>query len=265
MQRLSFDRGIVFAAIAAAMMVALAGLPAAQEQVPQSDDIIAHVNAVYDGVESASGSIVRIIDYGEGEPGRSEGRFIAGKPDRLKIEFGGAVARTILYDGSMYRLYFPKDNRGYITETSGLTAQERYVLGAGLYFGNAFRGLSEGYRFSVVDTFEGNIIVKATPDTPQTFAYVLVGVSPETWTVRGIEYFDGEGRVISQTRYLEFARKDSGLFFPIKIETSAQLPGGIMVETIMLSRVEINAPLDERAFARPGDDATSWAEQPLRR
>lgn len=247
------------------MMSALAGLSSAQERVPRAEEIIARVNAVYDGVESATGSIVRIIDYGEGEPGRSEGRFMVGKPDRLKIEFGGAAVRTIMYDGSMYRLYFPKENRGYLTETSGLTAQERYVLGAGLYFGNAFRGLSEGYRFSVADTFEGNIIVKAAPDTPQTFEYILIGVAPETWTVRGIEYFDGEGRVISQTRYLEFARKDGGLFFPVKIETSAQLPGGIMVETIMLSRVEINAPLDERAFARPGDDETSWAEQPLRR
>lgn len=228
-----------------------------------TEDIMKHINETYAKTISAKGKISRVTDFGEGEPDRFDGTFVIQKPFFLHIALDGASPRTSVFDGTYYRLFFPSENRGYYTEASNLTAGQRFVLGAGPYFGNIFDGMADTFTFKAVDLFEGNIIVKATPIGQSPYRYVLIGISPDTWTIRIVEYFDDAGEVVRQIRYLTFKSAEGGVYFPTTVETSMILASHVMTETLYLTDVVLNGRISDSEFAVPGDKDTHWASEPF--
>jgi len=239
-------------------------VPAQEKPGYTAGEVIALVNKTYRRVFSARGRITRITDYGEGKPRRLDGRFLIRKPAKMLIELAGDTHQFMSFDGSRYRLYFPKENTGYFTDARSLSKSERYVLGPGPFFGNIFSILDEGYTFKVIDFYEGNLIVKAVPGNPGVFKYILIGVAPETWTIRGVEHFDGKGVLVSQTRYLAFTSVGDSVFFPTTVETATLLAKHVTVETTYLTRVRLNVPIGDELFLVPDNETTLWKEHPFR-
>jgi len=238
--------------------------PAREKPGYTAEEIIALVNKTYRRVFSASGRITRITDYGEGKPRRLDGRFLIRRPEKMLIELAGDTHQYMSFDGSRYRLYFPKDNTGYFTDTRNLSKSERYVLGPGPFFGNIFSILDEGYTFEVVDFYEGNLVVRATPGNPSIFKYILIGVAPGTWTIRAVEHFDGKDVLVNQTRYLAFTNVGDSLFFPTTVETATLLAKHVTVETTYLTRVRLNVPIEDDLFLIPDNETTLWKAHPFR-
>ena len=241
--------------------------PEIPEAVEPSDynteDVIAHVNEMYGKVHSARGRITRIIEAGDNNTKRYIGRFAIRKPDRLLVEFTGDVRQFMGYDGKTFRIYFPDENRGFYTETGKLSSLERFVLGPGPFFGNILQIMSDGFKLEVADFFEGNLILKASPEQPLYLNLVLLGISPDTWTIRAVEHFDRENNLVSQTRFLSFKSLGDSLFFPTTVETSTVVKDNVMLETTLLTRVQLNIPLEDDVFRIPDNDETVWKEQPF--
>jgi len=222
------------------------------------DELIARVKETYAGLVSARGSITRIIEYDDAEPERDEGTITVLGPDKLRIDFKGDMPRSIISDGEIFRIFFPGENRGYYTELANCTAGERFILGPGPYKGNILDGMGPEFTYSIADNYMGNIILRADAIESGTFSYILIGIAPETWTIRGVEYFDRNGDLVRQIRFLEFASVDGSFFFPTQAVTSQQVSNNITVETIYITDARLNVPIEEKLFDKPGDGATEW-------
>ena len=130
-------------------------------------------------------------------------------------------------------------------------------------FGNIFQILTIDYKFELTDYFEGNLIIKATPEKQNIFNYILIGVAPGTWTIRAVEHFDRNNELISQTRYLTFASVGDSLYFPTTVETLTRLTKQVMVESTYLRQVQLNVNIGDNFFLIPDNNDTIWTEQPF--
>ncbi|MFC1693769.1 hypothetical protein ACFL1R_09720 [Candidatus Latescibacterota bacterium] len=139
---------------------------------------------------------------------------------------------------------------------------ERYVLGPGPFFGNILPVMEKEYSFSVIDMFEGKLILKATPLNADGINYILIGIDPEVWIIRAVELFDAQNNLLKQTNYLEFLSYGDSLFFPITVKTLSITNGRVTEETILLSNVRINVTFGESDFQIPGNDNAEWIARP---
>jgi len=253
--------------VAVFTLVVLSVLPcvSGKEQDFSPDEVMGFVKKTYGKVFSARGVITRIIEYGGGETERSDGVFAASRPDRMLIEFKGDLHQFMGFDGDFFRIYFPGENRGFYTDAAELGIPERFVLGPGPFFGNILDIVDSSFKLEVADFYEGKIVLKAIPGNPAQFSSILIGVAPETWTIRAVEHYDMQNKLVSQTRYMAFKTVGDSLFFPTTVETSTLLKNGVMVETTYISEVMLNVLIDDEFFDIPGNDDTDWIAQPLKK
>lgn len=251
---------------------ALVGLPPGFEGVSFAEndlpgynlqEIVADVNRTYARVNSARGRIDRTVKLAEEVADSLQGRFAVEKPDHLLVEFVGGKRQVVGCDGKSFRVYFPDQNRGIYRNVEDLSSLERFVLGPTPFFGNILALMKEGFTLAVADTVKGNIIIKAVPERPLQFNFVLVAIAPQTWTIQAIEHFGRNNQLVSQTRFLEFTTIGDTLFFPTVVETSTLSDRGIVTETTRLSRVQLNVALRAEDFLISDNPETKWSLIPL--
>ena len=223
-----------------------------------SDYIISRINETYNKVHSAQGRITRTIEVDKTEIQRHNGRFAVRKPEHILIEFVGEFHQFVGFDGTTFRIYFPNENKGIFQKNSDMSPLERFILGPEPFFGNIFTVLKQGFSIKVADRVDGNIILKATPNNPVNFNFILVSVDPKTWTIQAIEHFDRTNTLVSQTKFLEYKTVGDSLFFPTKMATSNIISDAVRVETTRLTRVQLNIPIDDETFSIPASDDTEW-------
>jgi len=221
-------------------------------------EILANVETTYQRITSARGEITRIIEMRGRDPFILKGTFAVVKPDRMRIELRGESSQVTTCDSRMYRIYFPEKNRGVYEMTGPMHDLERYVKGPGHVFGDIMGVLRTGYDLTVADPIDEMLVLKAAPIEPSDIGYILVGISPETWTVRVVEQFDTKERVVSQSRYLAFHAAGNTLFFPSTVVVTVDTGGSIAVETTYFKKIELNVPIDNGLFKNPGDRDTDW-------
>jgi len=236
----------------------------AESPAYRPDDVIARVHETYDRVYSASGLITRIIEVDDKEPDILNGRFAIKKPDHMLVEFMGKLRYFNGYDGITFRVYFPEENRGYYQETNRMKSLEKFVLGPGPYFGNMLKLADSGFTFEITDHYQGNLVLKATPGNPLKIAYILFGIDPKSWTIGVVEYFDKNNELVSQTRFNSFRTFGNNLFIPTSVTTTTLEGGGLVVEKTLLTRVELNIPIEEEVFRIPSDNRTEWIASSVR-
>jgi outer membrane lipoprotein-sorting protein len=225
--------------------------------------ITAEVNRTYARVTSARGRIERTVKVVDGEADTLRGRFAVEKPDRLLVELVGGNRQVVGCDGETFRVYFPDQDRGIYRKVADLTSLERFVLGPTPFFGNILALTEDGFSLAVADTVAGNVIIKAVPERPFQFSFVLVAIDPRTWTVRAVEHFDRNNQLVSQTRFQEFEVTGDTLFFPTLVETATVSDRGIVDETTRLSRVQLNVALQGEDLSMPDSPQTVWSLLPL--
>lgn len=230
-----------------------------------AEDVIENVNKTYNRVFSASGIITRFLESGNDDAKFFSGSFAIQKPDRKIVRFEKDTPQYTGYDGKTYRIFFPEDNKGYYTDTRDLSDLEKYVLGPGPIFGNILKLMERGFTFRITDFYEGNIIILATPVNPQQYNYILIGIAPETWTIRAVEYFDKQNVLVNQTLFPAYINVGDSLFIPSTTTTTTVMSKIVTVETTQLTRVQLNIPLDNEEFIIPSNNATEWNAQPFRK
>ncbi len=255
-------RTAVISAVLAVCFSAGSAIPAlGQKKAPYTpEEIIAFIDKSCEGIESAEGTITRITEYGSDEPDHLEGTFRMRQPDRLFIHFKGETERVIGFDGRYFRIYFSSNNSGFFTDTSELGEKERFILGAAPYIGNMLKLYALDNTLELIDEYEGRYIVKAVPNDGNG-GYVLIGISPVTWTVSGIEQFDKDKKLVRQTRVLEFLRVGDTGYFPQTIEISTVFGETLYVETTTFSDITFNSEIDDQRFVITGKKNTNWRER----
>jgi len=226
------------------------------------DQILALVGETYGRISSAKGTVSRVAEIDDDAPARFEGEFFMKASGEMLFRYSSDPEREIGFDGTKFRIYFPGDDVGYYTDTSELSFAERFVLGSGPYIGNILEMYRDSHDLSIANYFEGRYIIKAS--SQETLgAYVLIGVSPGSWTVSGIEQYDVQNRLIRQTRYLEFERLDDTVFFPKTIEISTLQKDKIIIETTYFRDITLNGTINNKIFTITGSKKTDWRERPF--
>jgi len=223
------------------------------------ESVVDSVNRTYARVTSARGRISRTVEAGELVE-RFEGRFAARRPDHLFVELAGEDTQVLTYDGEYLHVYFPLQKRGLRRAAADLNPLERLTVGPAPFFGNVLPLLERGFSCDVADTVGGDLILKAIPDTPVLFNFILVAVDPSTWTVRAVEHFDRDNALVSQTRFLEFEAAGDSLFIPVETVSASLGKGGLFQETTRLSRVELNVSIADEVFAVRAGEGVVWEE-----
>lgn len=245
------------------IIIALSGAAIATEPPGYTpEEVLAYVNETYQKVQSAEGVILRTKGVGNEEQQRFTGRFAVKKPDLLFVEYVRDLRQLTAYDGKTFRIYFPDENRGLYRETQNLSEMERYILGPGPFFGNILPVMEKEYSFSVIDMFEGKLILRAIPRNSDVINYILIGIDPEVWIICAVELFYAQNNLVKQTRYLEFLSYGDSLFFPITVKTLSTTNSRVTEETTLLSNVQINVSPSESYFQIPGNDNTEWIARP---
>ncbi|MCE5249527.1 hypothetical protein LLG96_04825 [bacterium] len=220
-------------------------------------DVITHVMQTYSRVFSARGRITRSFESG-GEKQSYSGTFAVRKPDHILVEFVGDNHQYVGFDGTTFRLFFPAENKGIYKEAGSMNELERFITGPEPLFGNILSLINDAFSVKLADMVQGNLILKASPKKPLLFNFVLIAVDPKTWTVRAVEHFDRENKLVSQTKFLEFKSIGDSLFFPTKIATSSVSNENLYVESTELSRVQLNVIIEDEVFRIPGKSDTNW-------
>ena len=256
----------IFAALTAACLgaanisAAFAGEPAGVGSPPgfTVQKILANVATTYGRITSARGEITRIVEMQGRDPLFLKGTFAVVKPDRMRIELRGESTQVSTCDSRMYRIYFPEKKRGVYEMTGPMNDLERYVKGPGHLFGDIMGVLRTGYDLTAADPVDDMIVLKAVPIVPSDIGYILVGISPESWTIRAVEQFDTKERVVSQSRYMAFHAVGDTLFFPSTVVVTVDTGGSIAVETTYFRKIKLNVPIDNGLFKNPGDRDIDW-------
>ena len=241
------------------------GVSFGENGLPDHDlqQITAEVNRTYARVTSARGRIERTVKVADGVADTLRGRFAVEKPDRLLVDLVGENRQVVGYDGETFRVYFPDQDRGIYRKVVDLTSLERLVTGPTPFFGNMLALIEDGFSLAVADTAAGNVIVKAVPERPLLFNFVLMAIDPRTWTIGAVEHFDRNNQLVSQTRFHEYQVTEDTLFFPTLVETATVSDRGIVDETTRLSRVELNVALQGEDLSMPDSPETVWSLMPL--
>jgi len=222
-----------------------------------TNEVISKVMETYSRVYSAGGRITKTFEA-NGIRQNIKGRFAVVRPGRLYVEYIGEGRQVTVNDGETLRVYYPDENRGLYQYTSKMNPLESFLLGPEPFFGNILQLMGDKFKIELADMVSGNLILKAQPVTPLQFNFILVAVDPKTWTIQAVENFDRNNKLVSQTRYLEFKSDGDSLYFPSKTRTSTVSGENLLIETLELSRVQINVDFDDKRFNNPGNSDTEW-------
>ena len=113
----------------------------------------------------------------------------------------------------------------------------------------------------IADEVAGNLILKALPEKPLQFNFILIAIDPESWTIRAVEHFNRQNELVNQMRFLAFKSIGDSLYFPVTVKTSTIIGEQVMVETTKLSRIGLNDTIKETEFRIPDNDNTKWLRQ----
>ncbi len=241
------------------LMVMVTTRAASAETPPEytAPEVVAKVREAYERVKSVRGDISRIIEMQGRDPILLNGTFAAVKPGRMRIETTGTSPQITTSDSRLYRIFFPERNEGVYELVERMSPMERYVKGPGHMFGDIMSAIEEGFTFSITDYFNDTIILRAEPVEPSDIAFILLGIAPESWTVRAVEQFDLEGSVASQTRYMDYHSGDSW-YFPATVVITIDTGRSIVTETTYYRNVSVNTPIENDIFKNPGDSDSTW-------
>ena len=246
----------------AALLLAVSGTPAPAQDFT-ADEVLANVAATYGKVATARGNITRTtIRQGMGAVTLS-GTFMLMEPDHIRFEYTGGDPQMAQYDGSGFYIYFPATDSGMFWNAEMLSPFERYAMSPAGILGNVARLFATGFVTEVLEQRDGTIVIKAVPADALYYNYVLAGIDTATWTVRGIEYFDRAGNLVSQTRFQTFITTEDGLHFPTASTTLSVVATGILMETTAIGNVSLNVRTDRDTFLLPGGADTSWTDQTI--
>ncbi|MBN1293183.1 MAG: hypothetical protein JXB48_15200 [Candidatus Latescibacteria bacterium] len=225
-----------------------------------NDEVITHVMETYSRVYSATGRITRTVEA-DGAKRSNTGKFTVKKPDRLYVEYVGEDHQITVHDGKTLRIFFAEHNKGIYKNTEDMIPMERFILGPEPFFGNVLQLMGKEFTIKLADMTSGNLILKAEPEKPLQLNFILIAINPENWTIQAIEYFDTTNKLVSQTRYYEFKSEGDSLYFPTKTITSTIIQDKLLVETLELSRVQLNYKFNDDIFSVPGNKETEWVLQ----
>jgi len=222
----------------------------------EAEHIIRMVNEQYDGIKTIGGVIDKRIQS-EGKTQKVTGRFLIKRPDKSYVEFADPH-QIVCSNDSLCWVEKVEENVVLKFHIAKMNRFEKEALGIGGLLGlNVFEQLRDGFRFSLLDTLNGDLVISAQPKSGgEIISKILIKVDPKKWVILAYEIFDLKGKLVSQTKYEDYILYGDSLFFPNRVTTKSIYKGETLAETDNFSRVRLNqAILDDNFEFTPPKDA----------
>ncbi len=212
------------------------------------EDVIQMVNGQYSKIKSIQGMIRREIRDGQ-DTQSVTGRFLIKKPDRYYVEFSDPH-QIVCSNDSLCWVEKVEENVVLKFHIAKMNRFEKEALGIGGLLGlNVFDQLREGFSFSLFDTLEGNLVLSAKPKSKaRLISQILVKVDPKRWVILAYEIFDLKGKLVSQTKYEDYALYGDSLLFPKRVKTKSIYGEKTLEETDSFSRLRLNQFISDDKF-----------------
>ena len=212
------------------------------------EHIIQMVNLQYGKIKSIQGIINRKIRNGQNTQ-RVTGRFLIKKPDRSYVEFADPH-QIVCSNDSLCWVENVVENVVHKFPIAKMNEFEREILGVrGLIELNLFDQLKDGFDFYLSDTLDGDLVIAARPKAPGKFlSKILVKVDPRRWIILAYEIFDLKGKMVSQTKYLDYKLYADSLLFPMKVSIKSAEGTNLLEETDEFSQLRLNSTIPDSNF-----------------